>query len=337
MDTSKLLTIIIPTYNMEGLLGRCLDSLIVPEDEAKELEVLVIIDGATDHSSEIAHEYEARFPEVFCVIDKPNGNYGSCINRGLAEARGKYIKVLDADDTFNTTALRQLINHLLNIDTDLVLTNYCICDNDGRCTEHKTFEAPTQSMLCTRDLGKLGPHMAMHAVTYKTENLRNIGYTQTEGISYTDQEWIYRPMTTIKSFTYLNIDLYNYTVGRSGQTMDLSSLSRNMHHNLTVMRSMISTYNATPDNSDIYEYLRRRIEGYAEYVYSLYLFNMKVMDVKPLIDFDRELKSSCPTLYRFIGKLRAGKLPHVRLWRLFYYTDDHGINDFFRYRKYRFL
>lgn len=83
----KLLTIVIPTYNMQDYLPRCLDSLVLYDGALMEqLEVLVINDGSKDNSSAIAHEYEAKFPNTFRVIDKENGNYGSCINRGLKEA-----------------------------------------------------------------------------------------------------------------------------------------------------------------------------------------------------------------------------------------------------------
>ena len=89
---NKILTIIIPTYNMEKYLRRCLDSLIIDEEGMKQLEVLVINDGSKDSSSQIAHEYQDKYPDTFRVIDKENGNYGSCINRGLKEATGKYVK-----------------------------------------------------------------------------------------------------------------------------------------------------------------------------------------------------------------------------------------------------
>lgn len=95
----KILTIIIPTYNMEKYLRHCLDSLIVPNMD--KVEVLMINDGSKDSSSAIGHEYQNRYPKTFRVIDKENGNYGSCINRGLKEATGKYVKVLDADDSFD--------------------------------------------------------------------------------------------------------------------------------------------------------------------------------------------------------------------------------------------
>mgnify|MGYP002624493917 CR=1 FL=1 len=92
---NKTLTIVVPTYNMDRYLERCLDSLILPEMLMERLEVLVVNDGSKDKSSEIAHSYEKKYPQTFRVIDKENGNYGSCVNRGLKEATGKYIKNLD--------------------------------------------------------------------------------------------------------------------------------------------------------------------------------------------------------------------------------------------------
>ena len=77
----KILTVVVPTYNMEQYLDRCLTSLIIDDDKMALLEVLVVNDGSKDRSSEIAHSYEARYPDTFRVIDKENGNYGSCINR----------------------------------------------------------------------------------------------------------------------------------------------------------------------------------------------------------------------------------------------------------------
>lgn len=331
----KLLTIVIPTYNMEDLLEHCLNSLIIASNLMEQLEVLVIIDGATDCSSEIAHKYETIHPQTFRVIDKENGNYGSCINRGLQEAKGKYIKILDADDSFDNEALSTFIKSIKGTDYDLILTNYCFKNSYGHTTETKHFDIPFNTSLSSLMLPELGAHMAMHAVTYKTDNLRRIKYHQSEGISYTDQEWIFTPMTTVKTFTYIPICLYNYLIGREGQTMNFSNMSRNIHHNLTVMRTLIKTYTGTPNDSDIHEYLKNRIECLAEYIYTLYLYNMPKVDASQLADFDKELRDTCPPLHLYAATIRASRLPMVKMWRLLgYYTNDHGLHNFFRYRKY---
>ena len=97
----KLLSIVIPTYNTEQYLRRCLDSVLTSE-VLPELEVLVVNDGSKDRSPEIAREYEARYPDTVTLIDKENGGHGSTINEGLRAATGKYFRVLDSDDWFDT-------------------------------------------------------------------------------------------------------------------------------------------------------------------------------------------------------------------------------------------
>ena len=114
---SKLLSIIIPTYNMEALLPRCLDSLLV-DGALEQLEAIVVNDGSRDGSLAIANSYKERFPDTVTVIDKPNGNYGSTINAALPVAKGKYVKVLDSDDWFNSDALLQYLDSLKSVDAD---------------------------------------------------------------------------------------------------------------------------------------------------------------------------------------------------------------------------
>ena len=115
----KVLSIIVPTYNMERYLDKCLSSLCVTDHNLlNTLEVLVINDGSKDASSKIGHRYHDEYPYVFRVIDKENGNYGSCINRGLKEATGKYIKVLDADDYFDSSVLGQYLDFLFEQEVD---------------------------------------------------------------------------------------------------------------------------------------------------------------------------------------------------------------------------
>ncbi len=122
----KILTIVIPTYNMQDYLRRCLDSLIVPEEQMKHLEVLVVNDGSKDNSSAIAHEYQNKYPDTFRVIDKDNGHYGSCVNAALKIATGKYFRLVDADDWVNTSGLIKLIDLLSVHDEDAVFTKFSL-------------------------------------------------------------------------------------------------------------------------------------------------------------------------------------------------------------------
>ena len=78
---NKLLTLVIPTYNMERFLPECLNTLIVDDELMRLLEVLIVIDGSTDRSAQIGQEYADTHPDTFRVIIKDNGNYGSDARR----------------------------------------------------------------------------------------------------------------------------------------------------------------------------------------------------------------------------------------------------------------
>ena len=109
----KNLTIIVPDYNMEEYLAKCCESVVVAPELMERLEVLVVNDGSTDGTSEIAHVFERRYPGSFRVIDKQNGHYGSCVNRGLAEAKGEFVKLLDADDTYDKAEFERHLKFLV--------------------------------------------------------------------------------------------------------------------------------------------------------------------------------------------------------------------------------
>jgi glycosyltransferase involved in cell wall biosynthesis len=117
-----------------------LESLLIPSIDA--VEVLVVNDGSKDSSSAIAHEYAAMYPKSIVVIDKENGNYGSCINRGLKAATGKYIKVLDADDSFDTENFEQYVQLLKTVNVDMLLTDYVIVNEQGDVKSNTTFQIP---------------------------------------------------------------------------------------------------------------------------------------------------------------------------------------------------
>lgn len=92
-----LLSVILPTYNQEEYLGRCLDSLLAQDIPASDYEVIIVNDESTDKTLDIAREYESRHANIV-VLDKKNGGTGAARNSGFDMARGKYIHFVDPDD-----------------------------------------------------------------------------------------------------------------------------------------------------------------------------------------------------------------------------------------------
>ena len=118
---NKTLTISVAAYNMGEYLKDALDSLL-DATILPDIEVIVVDDGSTDDTADIAHQYESTFPETFRVISQQNGGYGSTINASLQQAHGKYFKQLDGDDFFITDNLQAYIGVLKHSTADIVYT-----------------------------------------------------------------------------------------------------------------------------------------------------------------------------------------------------------------------
>lgn len=103
-DYEKMLSVIVPVYNTEKFLERCLDSILAARIPG--MEVLIINDGSTDGSGEIARRYAEANPDLIRYIEKENGGLGSVRNVGLREARGKYLAAVDSDDTIEPRFIR---------------------------------------------------------------------------------------------------------------------------------------------------------------------------------------------------------------------------------------
>lgn len=241
----KLLTLAVPTYNMEKYLARCLDSLLCENKEY--LEVLLVNDGSKDRSSEIGHEYETKYPDVIRVIDKENGNYGSCVNRALEEAMGKYFRMLDPDDWADTKALNQLLGNMKTCDADMVLT----ISEDRRDRQLiRRMEAPSSVKpgeiyaMNEFDGIALGYQylFCSHIITYKTEILRAVGLKLQHGISYTDNEYVYFPMSRCNSVVYYDLPVYQYFIGREGQTTDFKVVVKSVNQIMQVLNRLLDDF-----------------------------------------------------------------------------------------------
>lgn len=303
----KILSIVIPTYNVQEYLHKCLSSLVIDDEVLMNmLEVIVVNDGSTDTSSEIAHKFESLYPLVYRVIDKDNGNYGSCVNLGLKEAKGKYIKVLDADDWFETEQFVIFLNHLSKLDVDLVINDMDKVNPQNGQEEIFVYSLTPYKITDMSALSHDYHRMWMHAVTYKTDMLRQIGYRQTEGISYTDQEWIFLPFAAAQKVYYVPGVLYHYLVGREGQTVSFKSQEKNFWMLIKGLCVMAEEWHqATNNNGSInghtlnMDYLLSRLLVRSNNVYSFLLnYDSFLSSYQSQInEFETYLSKEMPWLY----------------------------------------
>lgn len=307
----KLLSVIIPTYNMEKYLTTCLDSLLVDKECSKFLEVLIINDGSKDSSSQIAHTYADKYPDVFIVIDKENGNYGSCINRGLKEATGKYIKILDADDHFYAEGLDLLLKRLETLESDLVITDFHIINEAGKITQKCKFNLPKDNEHLFEQYCNTSDfyNMQMHAVAYNRKVFNDLNYHQTEGISYTDQEWMFYPMVAVKTFTYTSVPVYRYLLGRMGQTMSDKNVERRLTQALKIIFRAINYLNDIEVDNKVYKYLNKRM---AFMLATSYKDLLSIKKRNRILEIEKEVLNINPTFYDSLKNepLYSGIIPY---------------------------
>lgn len=275
----KLLTIIIPVYNVEKFIVKCLQSLVVSDELKQRLEVIVINDGTPDNSAIMAKEFEKDYPQIFRVIDKENGGHGSCCNVGLKEARGKYVHFLDSDDWFDE-GFSQYLERLEHETADVVFTKR-VDEFIGRKskTHHFKIEYNKNYDANNFDFKKVGPYLfSLHECTYRTELLRKNEVHFREKVSYDDTILRMAALPSLKSISFYNMPLYHYLLGRVGQTMDRAVFIKKFDVFFENVKDLFSFYrkhkNEFSENVD--SFARYILVSYITWVYKdLWKYNFE--------------------------------------------------------------
>lgn len=237
----KILSVSIASYNVEKYIRRALDSCCVPE-VMDRLEVIVVNDGSTDSTLEIAREYESKYPQTFRVIDKKNGGYGSTVNASIRAAAGRYFRLLDGDDWFDRDGLIAFIEDLSEAKEDMVVAQFKrVFEEDGH--EELRDEAEDIKEKTVR-FDSLGDHewFTMHAVTYRTKILQDNSIRLTEHCFYTDQEYDLLPLPYVETVRIFPGVVYCYRIGRGEQSVSPEGLEKHYNDQTIVLKRLYSIY-----------------------------------------------------------------------------------------------
>lgn len=234
-----LLTIVVPAYNAQDYLRRALE----PLRAAEGVEVIVVDDGSTDATARIADEYVARWPGRYRVIHQENAGHGGAINAGVRAARGTYLKVLDADDWLDASALDRTLGHLRTVEraggVDVLFTDY-VHERLGKSTKAMRFGSvfPAGRVFSWQEVERFSRRqvLMMHAITYRTEVLRTCELQLPERTFYVDNLFVLVPLVHVRRMSYLPVDLYRYFIGRVDQSVNPSVMLRRADQQLRVNR-----------------------------------------------------------------------------------------------------
>ncbi len=295
----KELTIVISAYNKERYLDRCICSLLTRSLD--RVEIIVVNDGSSDRTSEIAHSYEARYPDSIVVVDKENGDQGSCINVGLKLFSGRYFKTLDADDYLDSTTLDEFVDTLSRSSADMVISGHTICGSGEReidreilplnVVDRKIYKMESINLNILKCPDTLG----MHGVTYRGDVLRRCNLALSEHAPSTDTEYTYYPSRHCSTLQFLLLPLYRYQTGVAGQQSSQVTRSTKDGRYRVAWRMLTDyTSNAAPSRN-IRESQRivmnRLIVSYLECYILFFLRNSKdharVLSILRIVRLDR--------------------------------------------------
>ncbi len=241
----KYLTITVPCYNSQDYMERCIQSLL---EGGNDVEIIIVDDGSTDRTPDIADYYEKKYPEIVRVVHKENGGHGSGVNKGLELATGKYFKVVDSDDWLDRDAYLMLLKQLKRLcrqkdstkHPDLLVCNY-IYDhyNEGTCKQvHYRNVFPAGKLCNWNHMGhfRMSQYLIMHALIFRTEVLIQSGIRLPEHTFYVDNLFANQPLANVKTICYLDLDLYHYFLGREDQSVNAKVLMKRIDQQILVTK-----------------------------------------------------------------------------------------------------
>lgn len=247
-DQMKLLSFAVPCYNSEAYMEKCIESLL---PGGKDVEILIVDDGSSDRTAEIADAYAERYPGIIRAIHQPNGGHGAAVNTGLKNAAGIYFKVVDSDDWLDRDSYLRVLKRLrtlikLNTLPDMFLANY-VYEKEG--SKHKKVMRqkgfPKEKMFGWDDVGHLakGHYILMHSVIYRTQMLHDCGLQLPEHTFYVDNIYVYKPLPYVNNMYYMDVDLYRYYIGREDQSVNEQTMIRRIDQQIRVNKIMFADVN----------------------------------------------------------------------------------------------
>lgn len=246
-------SVIVPVYNVEKYIEKCLDSLV--NQTLKEMEIIIVNDGSLDNSEKIIKKYEKKYSNII-YLKKENGGLSSARNYGIDYANGEYIAFLDSDDYVSLDMYEKMYNKAKEKDFDMV-----VCDINY-LYQDKTIRVDCGIKKDTTNIKKtyLTIHPAAWNKIFKRDLFDN-GIIFKMGVWFEDVEFIYRMLPYVKSIGVIH-DAFNQYVQREGSIT--SMVNPKIYDYVDNMNGVVEFYKQRR--------LEKKYKKELEYVYVRYIY-----------------------------------------------------------------
>ena len=261
------ISVIVPVYNVEKYLSKCLESLV--NQTLKEIEIIVINDGSPDNSQKIIDEYVKKYPKKIRSFIKKNGGQGSARNLGLKYAVGEYISFVDSDDWIDLNAFEIMYNKLKSVKGDIVICDMVDHFVDGKELYHD----------CTNYFFKYEKSGSSSNKIFKKLLIDNLKFY--EGIWYEDLNFTTKLLMQTNKICTVSEGLYHCNVREISTMTNNNSLK-----NLDIIVCL----------DDLKEYLKNnKIKKWKE-VYSYLVFSNILIGAINRVSYHKENKDKSRVL-----------------------------------------
>lgn len=250
-------SVIVPVYNVEPYLEKCLNSLV--KQTLKDIEIIVVNDGSPDNSQKIIDEFAKKYKQITSYI-KENGGLSDARNYGIEKAHGKYIAFLDSDDYVKENMYMEMYNKAINGNYDMV-----VCDLNY-VYEDKIVYVSSNIKKDTDDIKKvmLNIYPAAWNKIFKKELFdKDIRFKK--NVWFEDVEFIYRLLPYIQNIGVIH-EPYNQYVQRAGSITN--TINKKLYHYIDNWNGIISFYK----EKKIYGKYKQELEySYVRYIYATFV------------------------------------------------------------------
>lgn len=302
----KIISIVIPAYNISNYIDRVMTSLLNISDLQK-LEIIVVNDGSKDDTHAKAMHYVNSYSSIVRLIDKENGGHGSTINSGIAYATGKYFKVIDGDDWCDSTELQSFIEKLADINDDMVVSNYTLTDSDGTFVKQQEV-IPTGLMYNVtykfNDICRNCEIFKFHSLFFKTSIFKKSKKIR-EKCFYVDMEYAVFPIEYVETIRFLGENIYQYQLGRDGQSVSKENYVKNRENIVNVILDLCDFYREADLSNNKKLYVIKLIDMLYSKVLQIYFWlNNKCTANEYIIPLEETIKNNYYNIYSVLnGKM----------------------------------
>ena len=226
------ISVILPIYNVENYLARCLDSILC--QTYRDFEILCVDDCGTDRSMEILREYQERYPDrIRCIKSEQNAGLGGARDKGIAAAKGDYIAFVDSDDSINEDYLATYIGAAQQTGADIVAGGYSRITGQNRASFPGRPEDPWYCWV----------NVSAWAKVFRTAFLRKNGIDFRGIRTYEDAPFLFRCLSFGPKTAVIQYDGYQYY--QNPGSITTSQGKSRIHLYSAYSRNLISMYRET--------------------------------------------------------------------------------------------